>query len=458
MKTPSPEILDQAPPHDLQEERAAIGSCLNDPGRLDEVRHLLTPEDFYWGPHQVIFRHLLAMVDKGAVDVTLLLSQLRRTGDIEAVGGADGGAAACLSEIAASVPYAHHATYYARNVKQFAKWRRLREIGIELLQESHAARTEPEEILERVETSLAAMQMTHGEGAPVSLGAAAIDAMLRVDEIQRRGKGSGLATGLLTFDHDQGGLFPGELTILAARPGLGKTSLALQIAAHNALRGRLVYFASLEMSATELSTRLACAESGVSNRLVRIGKLDVNGTHRLADAFRRQGPASLDIHDRSALTAASIRREIRRRKKRGLCLGVVDYLQLVTPEDRKLPREQQVARIVRSLKETAREYEVPILCLCQLNRQVDGDETPQLHHLRESGAIEQDADVVLFLSHHEPTDSEPHNAILTIAKNRNGETGPLRLDWESSRTRFSCPQIGHAEFTRYAGDEREEGR
>ena len=119
-------------------------------------------------------------------------------------------------------------------------------------------------------------------------------------------------------------------------------------------------------------------------------------------------------------------------------VAVVDYLQLVTPDDRRLPREQQVAKIVRALKETARQYDIPILCLCQLNRQADGDDVPRLSHLRESGAIEQDADVVLFLSKHEPTDAEPHNAALTIAKNRNGETGPLRLDWDAGRTRFSC--------------------
>jgi replicative DNA helicase len=163
-----------------------------------------------------------------------------------------------------------------------------------------------------------------------------------------------------------------------------------------------VYFASLEMSAAELSIRLACGESGVSNRLVRIGKFGRSDSTRLSEALARQANCLLEIHDRSALTVAAIRREIRKRKKRGLALAVVHYPQLVTPENRKLPREQQVARMVRQLMETAREYDIPILCLCQLNRQVDGDETPKLYHLRESGAIEQDADVVLFLSQHQP--------------------------------------------------------
>jgi len=224
----------------------------------------------------------------------------------------------------------------------------------------------------------------------------------------------------------------------------------LQIAYHNADRGRLVYFASLEMSAVELSIRQACGEGGVSNRLVRIGRLGGNDTARLSEAFNHQAAAALEIHDLASLTVASIRREIRKRKKRSLALAVVDYLQLVTPEDRRLPREQQVARMVRGLKETAREYEIPILCLCQLNRMTDADEVPRLHHLRESGAIEQDADMVLFLSTRQPTDTEPHNAILTVAKNRNGETGPLRLMWDAPRTRFSCFDP-NPEFAAYAG-------
>jgi replicative DNA helicase len=150
---------------------------------------------------------------------------------------------------------------------------------------------------------------------------------------------------------------------------------------------------------------------------------------------------------------AGIRREIRKRKKRGLTLAIVDYLQLVTPEDRRLPREQQVARMVRQLKETAREYDVPVLCLCQLNRQADGDDAPRLSQLRESGAIEQDADVVLFLQGHKPKEDEIHNAILTVAKNRNGETGPIRLHWDAARTRFSVP--GFSEFEEHAGGSQE---
>jgi replicative DNA helicase len=270
--------------------------------------------------------------------------------------------------------------------------------------------------------------------------------MARIDAIQRHGHAGGVPTGLIDFDRDHGGLFPGELIILAARPGCGKSSLALQIAKHNGERGRLVYFASLEMSKEELSLRMACGDAGVSNRLVRNGTLEREASHKLAEALAEQGNMNIDIHDEAGLSVAAIRREIRRRKKRGLTLAVIDYLQLITPDDSRVVREQQVATITRDLKNTARKYAIPILCLCQLNRQVDEYEIPKLSHLRESGAIEQDSDVVMFLSRHRQNDSEPHNATWTVAKNRNGETGSLRMEWDGPRTRFSCAPIGDPDF------------
>jgi replicative DNA helicase len=433
------EILDQRPPADPDAERWVVGSAIIKPSILDDLG-FLRPADFYDETLSAVFAWLYDRHRRGEpIDVGLLGKRF----------DSDDWAAR-IAEIIHATPHAAHAVHYGRIVARLAKHRRLREIGVNLLQDAHRAEGEPEEVLERVETALAEVRLGgDGDGEPVTLANAAVQASCRIDEIQRRGKSAGVPTGLHSFDSDMGGLFPGELTILAARPGVGKTSLGLQIAAHNAERGRLVYFASLEMSAAELSIRLACGKSGVSNRLVRIGKFGNCDSERLSVALNGQAKVALEIHDRAALTVAAIRREIRKRKKRGLCLAVIDYLQLITPEDRRLPREQQVARMVRQLKETAREYDVSIFCLCQLNRQADGDETPRLSQLRESGAIEQDADVVLFLQKHEPKNGETHNAILTVAKNRNGETGPLRLDWDGPTTRFSVP--GFSEFAKYAG-------
>lgn len=440
MSNPTQETLEQRPPADPEAEQWVVGSIILKPSVLDDLG-FLQPNDFYQDGLRAVYSALVEMNHQGQpIDAGLLLR--RFPGDSWA---------ARIGEIVSGIPHVQHAPHYARIVAKLAKWRRLRDVGETLIQQAQRAEGEPEALLDAVESKLAGERLADGDSDPVTLVDAAADAINRIDEIQRRGQSAGVPTGLLSFDQDQGGLFPGELTVLAARPALGKTSLALQVASHNAERGRLVYFASLEMSAAELSIRLACGESGISNRLVRTGRFGKDDSSRLSESLRRQGSVTLEIHDRAALTMASIRREIRKRKKRGLTLAVVDYLQLVTPEDRRLPREQQVARAVRSLKETAREYDVPILCLCQLNRQADGDEIPRLSQLRESGAIEQDADVVLFLSKHEPTDAEPHNSILTVAKNRNGETGPLRLNWDGPTTRFSCPQVGYSEFAEYAG-------
>lgn len=437
---PTSEILDQMPPADPEAERWVVGSAILKPSVLDDLG-FLRPEDFHDETLRAVFGWMHDCHRKGKPIDKGLLGKHFNSEDW----------AARIAEVVTSVPTPVHAVHYGKIVARLAKHRRLREIGVDLVQDAHRAESEPEEVLERAETALAGVRLTDGDGEPVTLADATVQAITRIDAIQHRGKSAGVPTGLSSFDNDMGGLFPGELAILAARPGVGKTSFALQIASHNAEQGRLVYFASLEMSAAELALRLACGKSGVSNRLVRIGKMGADESKRLSEAMNRQAKASLEIHDRSSLSIAGIRREIRKRKKRGLTLAVVDYLQLVAPDDRRLPREQQVARMVRSLKETAREYDIPLLCLCQLNRQADGDETPRLSQLRESGTIEQDSDVVLFLSMHEPKENESHNAVLTVAKNRNGETGPIRLNWDGPTTRFSVPSVGYEEFSSFEG-------
>ena len=435
--------LDSMPPADVEAERWVIGAVLIDENQLDDLNGLQSV-DFYDVAHAAIFGEILSLQARG---LPFYFDILKKH-----LGNEDWAAKA--AEIVQSVPSTAHTGHYAEIVREKAMLRRLRAVASNLLNDVQAATDAPEEILERSEAALSDIRLGSDDTEPVSLLDASVNAVSHIDAIQQRGQSAGVLTGLASFDTDQGGLFPGELIILAARPGIGKTSLALQTAFHVAAKGHLVYYASLEMSAVELSTRLACSLSGVSSRLVRTGRLTAQDAHRLNNAIGEQSKATLDIHDQAGLTVAEIRRQIRKRKKHGLTLAVVDYLQLLTAEDRRLPREQQVARITKSLKETAREYEIPILCLCQLNRLADGEENPQLSHLRESGAIEQDADVVLFLAPHKPTETARNNASLIVAKNRNGETGPIPLDWHPSRTQFSCYQIPiHDEFEAYSQDE-----
>ena len=440
---PSPELLDRLPPHNLDAEKGVLGSIILEPGRLDEVTNILQPNDFHAEANKLLYIQLIELHDqRKRIDATLILERLQASGRLVAVGGS-----AYIAEVLHAVPYAANAVHYAKIIAKNALWRRLIAAGCKLVQSGYEANGEPEVTLDAAESLLSEIRLQRSDSDPVTASEAALAASKHIDEVQKRGHGAGIGTGLLSYDTDQGGLFPGELVILAARPACGKTSLAMQIAQHNAMRGRLVYFASLEMSSVELSIRMACGDSGVSNRIIRTGNASPENLMAMAKAFAAQSGIALDIHDRSSLTVAAIRREIRKRIKRGIQLAVIDYLQLITPEDRKLPREQQVARMVRQLKETAREYKIPILVLCQLNRQAEANEQPALYHLRESGSIEQDADVVWFLHQHKDKEGEGFNAVLTIAKNRNGETGPLKLVWDGSRTRFSVP--GHSEFTEF---------
>lgn len=417
------------PRQDLEAEQWVIGSLLLDVGKLDDMGRLKA-DDFYDQANAAIFREIVAMHDAGQpVQVDLL----RKHFDGDNWG-------ARVLEIAQAVPVATHAEHYAEIVRRMALLRRLRDAAADVLLSVTECQADPVAVLERTEAALADIGTDNTGAAPLSMMEATVEASTHIDAIFHRGESSGVMTGLPVFDTDMGGLFPGELIILAARPGLGKTSLALQMAYHIAASGKLVYFASLEMSGAELSIRLACSLSGVSSRLVRTGRLEQADFQALSNAMNNQATASMDIHDQSGLTVAEIRRQIRQRKKHGLALAVIDYVQLLTPEDQKVPREQQVARITTLLKQTAREYEIPILCLCQLNRLADGEEEPKLSHLRESGSIEQNADMVLFLAPHKPTDLARNNTTLSIAKNRNGETGLLPLDWHPNRTCFSCTE------------------
>jgi replicative DNA helicase len=416
------------PPHDLEAERWVIGSLILDADLIDDIDGIKAA-DFYDPTNAGVFAEILAAQSKGIpVQLDLLKKQL------------GGMWAERAAEIAASVPVPSHIKHYAEIVQRTSALRQLRNVAGGIMGIVNEPQADDVSILETAETALSGIRIGSNKRLPLSMMDATMQAISNIDAIFSRGEMAGVLTGLPSFDTDIGGFFPGELIVLAARPGLGKTSLALQIAYHLAAKSKLVYFASLEMSAAELSTRLACSLSGVSSRLVRTGRLEQPDFAALNESMQSQSVANMDIHDQPGLTVAEIRRQIRKRKKHGLVLAVIDYLQLLTPEDRKVPREQQVARMTTLLKQTAREYEIPILCLCQLNRQADGEEQPQLSHLRESGAIEQDADMVLFLAPHKPTDLQRNNATLCVKKNRNGETGNLPLDWHPARTLFTCTQ------------------
>jgi replicative DNA helicase len=426
------------PPNDLEAERALLGCILLNPRVLDDLDGL-RPAHFYWERHAKLFGHLVTIHEAGKpIDSKLLVEHLRLHGDLEAVGGAD-----YIAELMGCVPYVHHARYYANIVKQKAARRALLETGHMLCREAYADRPSFDEVLDTAENALLRLGSDATEHRPFSAAEAAAEARRTLEEARYRQGTLGLPTGLATFDAHYGGLFPGELIVLAARTSVGKTAMAMQITTYNALAGRLVYFASCEMSASELLLRAACSLAGISLQAIRSGRASDAEHDRVEEALRELSSSALMVDDRPELSASSIRRETRRLVRKGLALIVVDYLQLLVPPDRKLQRYEQVGQMTAGLKALARDLGVPVLVLAQLSRAAESADEPKLSHLRESGSIEQDADVVLLLHRPEEgieADGDTWAADLIVAKNRSGPTGRLRLDWDGVLMQFAVHQ------------------
>lgn len=458
------EIHDSLPPSDRDAEMHVLGSVMLEPDILDDIGGRLRAEHFYDHRHAMLYRHLTAMFERGrSIDIALLRARLQQSGDLVGPDDdkGDGLTFAYLGEIAQGVPYAANAGHYADLVVRTAQLRQLATIGRELVQGAYGGTDEPGEILNATEAALVAVETGNGTDGPTSLWDCVSEANKRIDAIKKRGQSAGIMTGLSSFDGHIGGLFPSELIILAARPGVGKSALAMQWAYHVASKGRTVYFASLEMSRLELTTRLMCSLSGVNGKAIRTGTLTDDDSQRLAN-ISSIAKDPMHIDDDTELSVYDIRRAARRLKRSGLDLVVIDYLQLIRPEDFRVPRHEQVAQMSRRLKALSKELDVPVLCLCQLNRQAANCK-PELSHLRESGAIEQDADVVLLLHRPDtgPDESSKENGAkdnepkLIVAKNRNGDTGGFPLEWVRSETRYRTPgSEGHDEFAQHSNADR----
>jgi len=436
------------PPCDLEAERALLGSILLDHRVLNDLDGL-RPRDFYSERHGKLFEHLVAMHEAGKpIDLKLLAEHLKRYGDLEVCGGAD-----FIAELMTAVPHPHHAKYYAGIVREKAMRRALIEAGHMLCKQGYDEQLSFDEAVDFAESALLRLGTDASQYKPLSAVEAAREARRRLEEARYRQGTLGLPTGLHSYDTHYGGLFPGELVILAARTSVGKTSLALQIAVYNALAGRLTYIASCEMSASELLLRAACGQAGVSLQATRSGRATDADHHRVEEALTELSAAALVLDDRPELSVASIRREARRLVRKGLHLVVVDYLQLLTPADKKLQRYEQIGQMTMGLKALARDLSVPVLVLAQLSRAAESADEPKLSHLRESGSIEQDADVVLLL--HRPEGGlegdggDRWDAELLVAKNRSGPTGRLKLNWNATLMQFEAHcRAAYPEFAR----------
>ena len=434
------EILDRQPPSNLQAERGVLGSILLLPIVCDDVALILHPEDFYDDANRSLYTHMREMHDDGRrIDTTLLVERLKIAGDFDRVGGA-----AYLAEVLQSVPTAANATHYAQIVKDKATLRSLIHASTEILRDAYDASIEPREMLSQAERKIFSILDDRATSEISDIRDVLQEAMERIEARMDPNSDTlgGIETGFNDFDAMTGGLHNAELIILAARPSMGKTALALNIAEHVAIERKIgCLFVSLEMSRLELADRMLCCRARVNGQRLRNGTISTDDRRKIVEACAEMSQGSLYIDDAPSRSVTEIAAAARRLKRRsGLGLIVIDYLQLIEPDNSRDQRQEQVARMARRLKGLARELEVPVICLSQLNRQAE-EARPSLSHLRESGAIEQDADVVMFV-HRERQDTPGDTprlgmeAQLIIAKQRNGPIGDVPLIWVKDFTRF----------------------
>ncbi|MCC7476348.1 MAG: replicative DNA helicase [Pirellulales bacterium] len=459
------DLIDRQPPRSIEAERALIGSLLLLPEACDEVALIVRTEDFYDPAHRTIFGHMQALHESGRQIDPMLLSQLLRDAEqFESVGGA-----AYLLELSQGVATAAHAEYYARIIRDKAVLRSLIHASTDIIQGAYEPSVDAREMLSRAEERVFRILDSKGDTQVRPIREVLHESLARIDaRLQQQHACGGLETGFIDLDELTGGLHGSELIILAARPSMGKTALAINIAEHVSLEshgtGKPVLVVSLEMSALELGDRLLCSRARVNSHRLRNGQLSKEDSSRLIQTAAEVSRAPLYIDDSPSRNMTEIAATARRLKRSptGLSLIVIDYLQLIEPDNPRDPRQEQVARISRRLKGLARELSVPVLCLAQLNRQVEAtrDNRPQLSHLRESGAIEQDADVVAFVHREEfyQTNEEDRKRLkgqaeLLIRKQRNGPIGDIKLTWLHEYTRFeNFQQPEYDEFSDYGPD------
>lgn len=427
--------------HDLEAERALLGGLLIDPRRLTDVEERLQPEAFYDPLHRRIYAAMIAIEDRAAIDPITVKGKLSEAGELDAA------TSERLRVIEESTLSAANVAHYAEIVLDKAMRRRLSEVAEEIGKLAIEAGQDVATLSDNAERLVFGVTDQSRRGEPRELRGILAETVELIQQMRdRKTTVTGLSTGIYLLDHRTTGFHPGELFILAARPGVGKTSLAMNIAVHAANRADppvSVAVFNLEMPATQLALRMLCAEARISQGKLKAGALSHHDMEQIVQHAADLYNAPIYIDDSSSLTINELRSKARRLKQADPNLGliVIDYLQLMHGRGRSESRHLEIAEISRGLKSLSKELNLPVLALSQLSRDVEkGKRRPQLSDLRESGSIEQDADCVLFL--HKDGEIEPQGPggpipmELIIAKQRNGATGSFDLVFMSEFTRF----------------------
>ncbi|MGE5304397.1 MAG: replicative DNA helicase [Alphaproteobacteria bacterium] len=450
--------LRKVPPQNLEAESSVLGGILLENDAINQVLELLRSEDFYRESHRKVFRAMIELSDRAEpVDLITLSEFLKSRNELEAVGGT-----AYLASLADFVPTAANISYYARIVREKSILRSLISTATDIATRGYEEQGNVDEFLDAAEKVIFDISEKKIKASFVAVGDMIKDTLKTVEKLyERKEMVTGVPTGYEDLDRLTAGLQPADLIIVAGRPGMGKTAFALNIATNAAFTGVGAAVFSLEMAREQLVLRMLCSEARVNSSKVRSGYLGERDFPQLAKAAGRLHEAPIYIDDTPAISVLELRAKARRlvrdrTKKIGLI--VVDYLQLMRGMGAASNREQEISEISRSLKALAKELNVPVIALSQLNRRVEdrSDRRPMMSDLRESGAIEQDADVIMFIYRDEVYNKDEDKrgtAEVIVAKQRNGPIDTVKLTFLNEYTRFE----NYTERDEYAYDEAEEG-
>ncbi|SHJ40821.1 replicative DNA helicase [Parasporobacterium paucivorans] len=433
-------LIKRVLPHSVEAEKSVIGSMMMDEDAVAKASEILVADDFYGRQYGVVFDAMVEMYNQGKpVDLITLNNKLKEKDVPPELAGIE-----FIKELLEAVPTSANIKHYAEIVHEKAMLRRIIKITDEISNECYMGRDSLENILNETERRVFGLIQTNSENSFITIRQIVMNVLDKIEEASKsKSIVTGVPTGFTDLDYKTAGLQPSDLVLIAARPSMGKTAFVLNIAEHLAFKKNMgVAIFSLEMSKEQLVNRLFAQESRVDSQAIRTGKLSESDWEKLIDSANVIGNSKLVIDDTPSIGVAEMRTKCRKFKlENDIQLIVIDYLQLMSGGKRSDNRQQEISDISRALKGLARELNVPIIALSQLNRALEQrqDRRPMLSDLRDSGAIEQDADVVMFLyrdEYYHPDTEDKSVAEVIIAKQRNGPVGTIKLMWQADFTKF----------------------
>lgn len=435
------ELLGRIPPNSVEAEQSVLGSMLIDRDCIPVVAEMLKPDDYYRQDHREVYEAVLDLFDKGRpIDIVSVKEQLNLRGTLESIGGIE-----YLSSLVDMVPTTANIRHYAKIVEEKSTLRKMIKATNEIMSSSYEASEEVAIIVDQAQKKIFDVVQRRAAQGFFPIKDVLIETFDKLEELYNtKGFITGVPSGFSDLDSKTSGFHTADLILIAARPSMGKTSFALNIAQYAAIHARIpVAIFSLEMSREQLVNRILCCEAMVDSQKVRTGKLEEEDWPKMARVLGPLSEAPIYIDDTPGLSVMEIRAKCRRLKmEKNLGLIIIDYLQLMQGRSKSENRQQEISEISRSLKILAKEIDVPVITLSQLSRapETRADHRPILSDLRESGAIEQDADLVMFLyrdDYYHPETEKKNIAEVILAKHRNGSTGIVELAWLGQYTKFA---------------------